>query len=200
MNAEVSLNAADMFSYEVDAFNQVCGVTRGGQTQLQLTRADGGVGVQFDDLFLDNSTRQLFVSVLHHVRQSSETVSFPFRCDSSTHTVYQRCIVFLSSSRRVAVMNRLIGKDRRPVGIEWDRKNITPENADAADFVCCSLCSRLNTPGSRWVDFQQLVDERRWPASGRTMICTTDVCGDCVKAIEQRIAETLRSQELKTRR
>ena len=192
MHNEESWKSHELFTYEVDDFEQICGTVCGGQTQLQLTNGEGELGVSFSDMFADTRSCELFNRILKHVRDTSETIGFPFRCDSETHSVYQRCVVFLSSSKRVAFVNRLIGMDQRPAGVRWVRSAFDNSSGESADYQCCSLCNRLKVKPDDWVEFQQLVDEQHWSGDGQSMRCDMDVCPDCERAIDQRIAETRR--------
>jgi hypothetical protein len=188
----------DLYTYEVDEFQHVCGAGCGGSTQLNFTDNAGQLGYVFSDMFADTATRELFVRVLDYVRDSSETISFPFRCDSETHHVYQRCVVFMSSSRRVAFVNRMVGKDPRPSGVRWVR-NVS-NNSQSADFLCCSICNRLSNQNNGWTEFQQLVEENTWSGEGAAMQCSMTVCPECENGVVQRISETRRPTQLTTTR
>ncbi len=185
-------NSHELYTYEVDEFEHVCGANYGGSTQLQLANSDGELGYFFANMFADSETRALFTRILDHVRSSSETTSFPFRCDSETHRVYQRCVVFMSSSRRVAFVNRLIGMDPRPSGVRWVRHS--SDSNSASDFACCSMCNRLKVQEQRWIEFEQLVDEKGWASDGASMQCLMTVCGDCESGVLQRLHESQRPQ------
>ncbi len=192
MDNDSAWKSHELYTYEVDEFEQICGTFCGGKTQLQLTNSQGELGVSFADMFADPRTCELFFRILNHIRETSETIGFPFRCDSDTHSVYQRCVVFMSSSRRVAFVNRLIGMDKRPTGVRWVRRSFEKSNTESADFQCCSICNRLKVQSDLWLEFQQLVDQQKWPGDSHPMSCEMNVCPDCEKGIDQRIQETRR--------
>ncbi len=182
----------EVLSFEVDEFDFICGTICGGDTLVEgETSADKQL-VPFKEIFSDAKTRSVFVMLLEHVRETSETISFPYRCDTETHCVFLRAIVSKSSSKRVGFLNKVMGYEPRHAGIRLVQRVAT----DHSDFTVCSICNRLSH-NDTWQEFQQLVDQRAWPGNNKVMHCSFDSCSDCVNAISQRVAETQRSYNRK---
>ena len=182
----------ESYLFEIDEFDYVCS-ERSAAPSARSGPPTDDQRTMFHDIFADAGTRALFRSVLDHVRATSETVSFPYRCDTDTHYVFMRAVVFKSSSRRVGFLNRIIGREPRATGVRMLRAHVL----ELADFTACSICSRLKH-GEEWIEFQQLVERGLWPPDERIMRCALDTCPDCENAVAQRIAESRRSFERKT--
>ena len=187
----------EVHSFEVDEFDCIRGVVCGGQTLLESVEGSSDRQLPFAAIFSDNRTRDIYMRLVEHVRATSETISFPYRCDNDTHCIYLRTVVFLSSSKRVGFLNKVTGYDERPAGVRLIRQFDVGES----DYYNCSICNRFtdaDSEGGGWHEFQTLVETKKWPAAGRVMKCNFDICGDCDRSVSQRIDETLRTFERRT--
>lgn len=184
----IAAETHDVFTYEVNEFGRVSSTKDDGHTQLSINPSGDDPELSFDRIFADTETYHLMQKVLNHVRATAETVSFPYRCDTETQCKYHRNIVFQSSSRRVAFLNKLVGTEERPTGTRWNRIFVLKNG----EYICCSICNRVRHDDI-WKEFQQLVDADVWPRGGKPMHCSLTVCTDCERGVNQRIAETLRS-------
>ena len=182
----------EVHSFEVDEFDFICGPTCGGKILLEPGMAKSNQQTPFKAIFSDNSTSSLHLMLLDHVRLTSETISYPYRCDTESHCVFLRAVVSKTSTMRVGFLNKVLGYEARPAGTRLVREFVT----NAADFSMCSICNRINHL-DQWVEFQQLVEMEVWPAKGKTMRCEFEACPDCNASISQRIAETKRSYDRK---
>lgn len=180
----------EVYSFEVDEFDFICGPICGGNTFENPDGLTTSQTIPFNDIFSDDSTCSLLSMVLNHVRETSETISYPYRCDTETHCVFLRVIVSKSTSTRVGFLNKVVGYEPRPINTKLVRNFVT----DGADYTMCSICNRLNYKDA-WREFQELVNSGIWPASEKVMDCSFDTCPDCVNAIHQRIAETHRTYD-----
>lgn len=180
----------EVHSFEVDEFDYIRGIVCGGQMLSQAGADSAARQLQFAEIFSDARTRALYDQLVTHVRTTSETISFPYRCDNETHCIYLRAVVLMSSSRRVGFHNKITGYDPRPVGTRLLRTFVTQH----FDYKNCSICNRLsNDPHTGWHEFQALVETGQWPCDGQPMRCAFDICDDCDMAVKQRLSETLRS-------
>ena len=180
-------------SFEVDEYNCIRGVICGSQTLLQPDNGRPDGQLPFDAIFSDKHTSSLYQQLVEHVRTTAETISFPYRCDSETHLVYLRVVVFLSSSKNVSFLNKVTGYDARHAGVRLIREYVFED----IDYKNCSICNRLCNPATidDWQEFQTLIENHHWPETNKTMRCAFDVCNDCEQALKQRMAETLRAFE-----
>lgn len=128
------------------------------------------------------------MNLLTHVRNTSETISYPYRCDSESHTAYLRAVISKSSAKHVSFVNKVLRFEPRPEGVRF----VCVLGAENADYSVCSICNRLDVGGS-WMEFQSMGDSSLWPASGKPMNCNFDACDSCERAMLQRIAESNRS-------
>jgi hypothetical protein len=184
---DAHLGIHESHSFEVDEFNIICGAVCGGE-MVTGTSLDTAQQVLFSDIFSDEKTRSIIYSLLTHVRQTSERISYPYRCHTPTHCVYLKAVVSKSSSMRVGFVNKLLGYEPRPGNARLECYT----NKESPDFSLCSICNRLEHDGV-WLEFQQLLEQKGWPATGRRMGCSFDTCENCENALGQRIAETQRS-------
>ena len=185
-------NIDELLSFEIDEFGFICEVSRGRETLEEPKSKASKQQVQFKNIFSDANTADLHEKLVDHVRLTSETISYPYRCDSETHCIFLRVVVSKTSTMRVGFLNKVVGRELRPFDNILVREFVT----DKADFTMCSICNRLNLD-ENWLEFQQLVDQNMWPANGKVMRCCFDTCANCVNAIDQRIAETRRSFDRK---
>ena len=182
----------ELHSFEIDEFGFICEVSLGREVPEESKSRVSKQQVQFKNIFSDVNTANLHEKLVDHVRLTSETISYPYRCDSETHCIFLRVVVSKTSNMRVGFLNKVVGREPRPFDNILVREFVT----DNADFTMCSICNRLNV-NKTWLEFQQLVDENVWPANGKVMRCSFDTCTNCVNAIDQRIAETRRSFDRK---
>jgi len=192
--SEITPGIHEVQTFEVDQFNCIRGVLCGGQSLLEAKLIQNDGQVPFEAIFSDSRTRTLYSDLVEHVRSTSETISFPYRCDSETHSVYLRAVVFLSSSKNVGFLNKVTGYDTRPVGIKLVRIFVNEND----DYRCCSICNRFSKSeheNTEWYEFQTMVETGLYVASTMPMRCIYDVCTDCESAVRQRMSETIRSFE-----
>ncbi len=188
---EITPGVYEIQTFEVDQFNCIRGVVCGGQNLLEALSGRNEGQLTFDQIFSDDRTRNLYCNLVEHVRSTSETISFPFRCDGESHSVYLRTMVFLSSAKNVGFVNRVTGYDSRPAGIKLVREFVDENH----EYRCCSICNRLSRDDAEntvWEEFQTLVDSGKYTATETPMRCVFDVCSDCERAVTQRMNETLR--------
>ncbi len=179
-------------SFEVDEFDLICGPVCGGKIHSESDFLEAQQQLSFGDIFADESTRAIFMMLLNHVRTTSETISYPYRCDSETHCVYLRAVISKSSTMHVGFVNKVLGYEPR----SENARLIRDFNCDNPDFIVCSICNRLEH-GRQWMEFQELVEIGIWPANGKVMKCHFGICAECEHAINQRVAETSRSYHTK---
>lgn len=179
-------------SFEIDEFDYICDINLGWKKRTNSCEAASKQQMNFRDIFSDANTADLHLLLLEHVRLTSETISYPFRCDTETHCVFLRAVVSRTSSMRVGFLNKVMGYEPRPLGNRLIRKFVTVDS----DFTMCSICNRLYHD-EQWIEFQQLVESQVWPANGKEMRCSFDTCKNCVTSINQRMAETRRSFDSK---
>ena len=182
----------EIHSFEVDEFDIVCGPVCGGKVVSSTGVVPARHQVHFNQIFADAKTRALFMMMLNHVRATSETISFPYRCDTETHCVYLRAVVSKSSTMHVGFVNKVMEYELRPE----NARLVCSLSSENPDFTLCSICNRLRHE-NQWLEFQQLVDQEIWPADGKPMGCQFDTCANCENALRQRVAETQRSYTAK---
>jgi len=179
-------------SFEVDEFDLICGPICGGRVRVN----SGVVGAiqqqNFSEIFADQSTRSIFMMLLNHIRSTSETISYPYRCDTETHCVYLRAIISKSSAMNVGFVNKVLGYEPR----SDNARLVRTFDTNCPDFMVCSICNRLEHENN-WMEFQELVEKNIWPADGKLMKCLFDTCLECEEALIQRVAETHRSYSAK---
>lgn len=182
----------EMQSFEIDEFDFVCNVNIAGKQHIYPDQVEPKRRISFREIFSDASTADLHQSLIEHVRLTSETISYPYRCDTETHCVFLRAVVSRTSSTRVGFLNKMLGYEPRPADSRLIRKYVT----DESDFTMCSICNRLEHD-ERWFEFQQLVELQLWPANGKEMRCSFHTCINCATSINQRMAEARRSFDSK---
>ncbi len=180
-------------SFEVDEFNFICGPICGGSKIANVGVSATNQQVLFEDIFSDDKTRLILLDLLNYVRRTSETISYPYRCDTESHSIYLRAIVSKSSSMRVGFVSKVLGYEPRPGNTRLECYC----KPDDPDYSLCSICNRIDVDGA-WLEFQELVEQGIWPASGKPLGCAFDTCVDCERALCQRVAETQRSYDTKT--
>ena len=190
MQASIPENSdlLDTFTYEVDVYDTVCRV--GSNQSDGCSNSDmlyKPSTVHFDSMFSDNKTCAVFRNILHHVRTTQEVVSFPYRCDSENMCLYYRLTVSISVGNHVLFYNKLLGVDSRPYGVRWER--VKPNGGSAIPL--CSICNKFSV-AEQWIELQEMIDLKLWPASGTEMPCAYTVCLPCEKGIGHRINESAR--------
>ncbi len=179
---------ADTFLYEVDHDNKIFR-TNSYQTNECIDNNDSipSSDTTFGSIFADAKTKTVFYQLLEHTRQTHGTVSFPYRCDTSDTCNFYRLTTSINSSRCVLFFNKLLGVDRRPSGVRWNR--VSSQSSEASPV--CSICNRIEID-QRWYYFQELVNLDLWPTSDQDMLCTSTMCQTCESGITQRIRQSSR--------
>ncbi|MDB4223867.1 hypothetical protein N9850_08840 [Granulosicoccus sp.] len=176
----------DTFTYEVDVYDTVCRVgsnKSGGYSDSGMSCKPSTV--HFDSMFSDKKTCSVFREILQHVRTTQDVVSFPYRCDTETMCLYYRLTVSICIGNHVLFYNKLLGVDSRPYGVRWER--VKPEGGSAIPL--CSICNKFSVD-ERWIEFQEMIDLKYWPESGKEMPCAYTVCLPCEKGIRHRVNES----------
>jgi len=191
-NTDKQVGIHEIYSFEIDEFDFICGPNTRGNAFIEAAAGKTKQQTPFEAIFSDKSTASLHLMLLEHVRLTSETISYPYRCDTESHCVFLRAVVSKTSTMRVGFLNKVLGYEARPTGTRLVREFVT----ESADFCMCSICNRVNH-NDRWIEFQQLVETNAWPANGKIMRTQFEACKDCNNSIGQRIAETKRSYDRK---
>ena len=143
--------------------------------------------LKFQDLFGDSRTMTLFSKILAHVREHNSTITLPYRCDSDTCTYHHQALISKNRQKYVVFASTLLDRDERPNGVVWT-KSFSNHIAHQSSLPVCSVCGKIELEES-WYEFQQLVDDKRWPGQGITMHCHHELCPFCESAALQRIQD-----------
>jgi len=184
---EPNQNQYDNYEFWVDDYDYLFESSQGCLCVISGDGVQPSLQLRFRDLFGDSRSLKLFSTILTHVRETNSTITFPYRCDSDTSTYYYRVHVSNSNRKFVVFASDLLDKDRRPGGVIWT-KNFNSESLEEPSYPVCSVCGRIDLM-DEWFEFQQLVDDKRWPASGKTMQCKHGLCDFCENAVLQRITD-----------
>lgn len=179
---------SDTLAYEVDDYDNICSIGSAQRNGGVSSVGSAPVAMKFSSIFADDKTLAVFTRLLDHARASSDAVSFPYRCDSENTCNFYRLTVSISAARHVLFFNKLLGSDLRSMEIRWQHSFVD----DSTALDTCSICNKIQF-NSQWHYFQQLVEQKHWPASGKHMYCRSTVCFDCDRGISQRINQSLRS-------
>ncbi len=196
------------FSFFVDESDALFVQGTEGLEPATRDTESGPVQMLFAEIFADAKTANLFNSVLVQVRQGRSILSFPYRCDNTTHCLFFRVQIAATRDELVEFKNQMIASDPRPSGVTWNRKIIPAFTSDSSDqgahtnngavvYETCSLCCRVSFEDT-WYEYQELIDQEHWslrPNSEeetRVMSCKSTLCATCESAVNQRLSDAIR--------
>lgn len=102
----------------------------------------------------DLTTRQLYRTILRHVRSDGRPVRFRFRCDGPTVRRLLAMEVALADSGHVAFTVTPLAEVERP---RVPLLDVAHKVSRGGDLVMCGWCQDVQLPGPRWVRAEQAV-------------------------------------------
>lgn len=182
---EPNQNQYERYEFWVDEYGYLFQPTGGCLSVICNGTENSSAQLQFQDLFGDPRTFTLFSKIVEHVRENNSTITFPYRCDSDTCTYHYQALISKSKFKYVVFASNLLDRDERPGGVVWN-KTFAGHNTHGNSRPVCSVCGKIGLDDA-WFEFQQLVDDKRWPAEATEMQCHHDLCFFCENAVLQRI-------------
>jgi hypothetical protein len=123
----------------------------------------------------------LMDALFRRVRETTKTVSIPFRCDSSNFRRYMTMRISTFSHGELTFDNILLDQQPRAA---VDLSAIAPSSKDNCVSMC-SWCNRIALDDGQWVEAEVAIDKKTLFADTPPSVISHGLCSDCDHRLTQ---------------
>lgn len=125
------------------------------------------------DFLSDLTTRHIYRIWMHRVRQTSRSVSVPFRCDAPDRRRFMRMTIRLRPGDEIEFCSETLREETRPSVKVLDLSH--PRHNEF--IVMCSWCKKIKAPD--WVELEQGITQLGLLDAPRLPCVSHGICPEC---------------------
>ncbi len=127
------------------------------------------------DLIADRETHRIYGTMFVEVRRSSETLSFPYRCDTPTQRRFMRMELYPRYNKHIRLISRELQVEERAYVPLLDASA-----KRSKDFLTiCSWCKRVKLSNGMWSEVEEAVESLSLLNCALLPQLIHDICPGC---------------------
>ena len=150
-------------------------------------RREDVVGRSLWDFLSSRDTVNLYGQLLSKVRETGETISIPFRCDSPKLRRFMQITISPAEDGGLQLCSELVSEEER------EHQQLMDANApgDGDLLKMCSWCKQIELEPGRWVEVEEAVSELRLFEQSSIPAISHGVCPGCF----EQLVKSIRARE-----